>query len=41
MDWQSYIAAGIVIVTVVVFVVRLAWPRQKAGCGHHCGCGGK
>lgn len=42
MDAQSYIAAGIVLVTLVVFGVRLvARPRSGGGCGHGCGCGKK
>jgi hypothetical protein len=41
MDGQTYIAAGIVIVTLVVFLVRLVRPKRKGGCGHHCGCGKK
>lgn len=39
MDWQSYIAAGIVAITLTIFLVRLARPRKKGGCGHGCGCG--
>jgi hypothetical protein len=41
MDWQTYTAAGIVIVTLAILLVRLARPRKKAGCGHPCGCGKK
>ena len=41
MDAQSYIAAGIVIVTLSLFVVRLAKPGKRGGCGHDCGCGRK
>jgi hypothetical protein len=41
MDWQSYTAAGIVVITLVVFLVRLARPKKKPGCGHDCGCGRK
>jgi hypothetical protein len=38
MDWQSIIAAGIVVVTLTIFLVRMARPRRKSGCGHGCGC---
>lgn len=39
MDWQTLTAAGIVTVTLAIFVVRLLRPKKKSGCGHHCGCG--
>ena len=40
MEWQSLIAAGIVVLTLTVFLVRLARPRRKSsGCGHGCDCG--
>lgn len=38
MDTQSYIAAGIVLATLAVFVVRLARRKPGGGCGHDCGC---
>ena len=38
MDWQTYTAVGIVIITLVIFLVRLARPKKKSGCGHNCGC---
>jgi hypothetical protein len=41
MDWQTYIAAGIVVLTLVIFLVLLARPRRKSGCGHDCGCAKK
>jgi hypothetical protein len=41
MDWQSLIAAGIVVLTLTIFLVRLARPRRKPGCGHGCDCGKK
>ena len=41
MDWQTYTAAGIVAITLVVFLVRLARPKKKTGCGNDCGCGRK
>jgi hypothetical protein len=41
MKWQSVIAAGIVVLTLVIFLVRLARPRRKSGCGHGCDCGKK
>jgi hypothetical protein len=39
MEWQSLIAAGIVVLTLTVFLVRLARPRRKSSCGHGCDCG--
>lgn len=39
MDWQNLTAAGIVVLTLVIFLVRLARPRHKSGCGHGCDCG--
>ncbi len=40
MDWQTLTAAGIVIITLTIFLVRLARPKKKkSGCGHDCGCG--
>jgi hypothetical protein len=39
MDWQTLTAAGIVVVTLTIFLVRLARPKKKSGCGHDCGCG--
>jgi len=41
MDWQEIIVIAIVIVTITVFLVRLAKPRGKASCGKDCGCGKK
>ena len=41
MDWQTCIAVGIVILTLTIFLVRLARPKKKGGCGHNCGCGRK
>jgi len=38
MEWQSLIAAGIVVLTLTIFLVRLARPRRKSGCGHGCDC---
>ena len=38
MDWQSVIAAGIVIATLAVFVVRFIRPRKRGGCGGKCDC---
>ena len=37
MDWQTLTAAGIVIITLTIFLVRLARPKKKSGCGHGCG----
>lgn len=39
MDWQSIIAAAIVVITLTIFLVRMTRPRRKPGCGHGCGCG--
>ncbi len=40
MDWQTLTAAGIVTVTLVIFLVRLARPKKKSGCNKKgCGCG--
>ena len=39
MDWQTLTAVGIVITTLVIFLVRLARPKKKSGCGKDCGCG--
>ena len=39
MDWQTLTAAGIVIGTLAIFLIRLALPKKKPGCGHDCGCG--
>lgn len=38
MDWQTLTAAGIVVVTLTIFLVRLARPKKKSGCGHDCDC---
>ena len=39
MDWQTLTAVGIVIITLVIFLVRLARPKKKSSCGKDCGCG--
>jgi hypothetical protein len=40
MDWQTLTAAGIVVFTLTIFLVRLARrPRGKSVCGHDCDCG--
>jgi hypothetical protein len=41
MDWQTYTAIGIVTITFVIFLVRLAKPKKRGGCGHGCDCGKK
>ena len=41
MDWQTLTAAGIVAITLTIFLVRLARPKKKTGCGKDCGCGKK
>lgn len=38
MDWQTYTAAGIVTLTLVAFLARLAKRKPKSGCGHGCSC---
>ncbi len=41
-DWQTLTAAGIVAITLTIFLVRLARPKKKSGCGKQdCGCGKK
>lgn len=39
LDWQTLTAVGIVAITLVVFISRLARPKKKSGCGKDCGCG--
>ena len=39
MNWQTVIAAAIVVITLVIFLVSLTRPKKKSGCGHNCGCG--
>lgn len=41
MDWQTLTASGIVVMTLTIFLVRLARPTKKSGCGHDCGCNKK
>lgn len=41
MDWQTLTAAGIVVMTLTIFLVRLARPKKKSSCGHDCGCNKK
>jgi hypothetical protein len=38
-DWQTLAAAGVVALTGVIFLVRLARPKKKSDCGKGCGCG--
>lgn len=38
-DWQTLIAAGIVIITLAIFIFRFTRPKKKSGCGKDCGCG--
>ena len=42
-DWQSLAAAGVVLITVGIFVARALKARRKkaAGCGGGCGCSTK
>jgi FeoB-associated Cys-rich membrane protein len=39
MNWQTLIAVGIVLATLVIFVIRLVLTKNKSGCGHDCSCG--
>ena len=39
MNWQTIIALAIVLITLVIFVIRLVFAKNKPGCGHDCGCG--
>jgi hypothetical protein len=39
LDWQTLSAAGIVIFTLTIFLVKLARPKKKKSCGKNCGCG--
>lgn len=39
MNWQTITTAAIVLVTLVIFVIRLTFAKNKPGCGHDCGCG--
>ena len=42
MDWQTPAAAAVVIITLTIFLVKLAKPmKKKSGCGHSWGCGSK
>jgi hypothetical protein len=38
MDWQTLSAAGIVVITLTVFLIRLARPKKKSRCGKGCDC---
>lgn len=38
-NWQTLAAAGIVLITLTIFLVRLARPKKKSSCGKSCGCG--
>jgi hypothetical protein len=37
-DWQTLTAAGIVTLTLLLFVFRLVRPKKKSSCGKGCGC---
>jgi len=39
-DWQSWAALGVVVITAVVFSLRMRKAKGKAGCGSGCGCSG-
>jgi len=36
--WQTTVALAAVFLTLLVFLIRMARPRPKGGCGHDCGC---
>jgi hypothetical protein len=39
MDWQSYIALGIVTLTLGIFIYRLlSRKRPEKSCGKNCSC---
>ncbi|MEX1116678.1 MAG: hypothetical protein WEB53_15640 [Akkermansiaceae bacterium] len=38
MDWQTTTASAVVILTLTIFLVRLARPKKNTGCDHGCGC---
>jgi hypothetical protein len=39
MDWQSYIALGIVALTLGIFIYRLLKRKKpENSCGKNCGC---
>jgi hypothetical protein len=40
-DWQTLVAGAVVVLTLLVFLIRLARPRRGGGCGHGCDCGRK
>lgn len=35
-DWQSWAAGAIVLITMIIFILRLI--RKKPGCGGGCDC---
>ena len=37
-DWQTWAAAGLVALTLVIFLVRLARRKNSSACGKDCGC---
>ena len=39
LDWQTIAALGIVLITLVIFAIRMASGKKKSGCGKDCGCG--
>ncbi len=41
MNWQTYTAAAIVLVTLAIFIIRIARPGGESSCGKGCGCGKK
>jgi hypothetical protein len=41
MDWQSISAGAIVIITLLVFTIRLIFKSRGKNCGGNCGCAKK
>lgn len=39
-NYQSWLAGGVVLITAAVFAKRLFFKKKGRGCGH-CGCGTK
>jgi len=40
-QWQTWAAVGIVVITAIIFVIRISKSKKTGGCGHDCGCGKK
>jgi len=35
-DWQSWAAGAVVLITLLIFILRLR--KKNPGCGGNCGC---